>query len=124
LAPKASLDGRYGEEIYEMPAVKISSSILRRVTLSTECVFVVNDSHYPGVQQLKIKFSILNLLHETAGKLWTSGNWLIELRDKRMTVDKMTNDDSVAYELNAWESTVPWIYSIIHLKTLSMKSVK
>jgi hypothetical protein len=30
-----------------------------------------------------------------------------------MTVDKMTNDDSVAYELNAWERTVPSIYSII-----------
>jgi len=55
LGPKASLDGRYGEEIYEPPAAKRSSSTLRRVTLSTERVFVVNHSHYPGVQQLKIK---------------------------------------------------------------------
>jgi len=31
-----------------------------------------------------------------------------------MTGDKMTHDDSVDYELNAWESTVPSICSIIH----------
>jgi len=49
----------------------------------------------------------LNLLHQTAGKLWTSISWLIDLRDTRMAVDKMTNDDSVAYKLTAWESTVP-----------------
>jgi hypothetical protein len=53
-------------------------------------------------------------LHQTDGKLWASINWLIDIGDTRMTVDKMTTDVSVAYELNVWESTVPSIYSIIH----------
>lgn len=56
----------------------------------------------------------LHKLHQRAGKLWTSINWLTGLRYTRMTAKKMTNDDSVAYALNAWERPVPSIYSIIH----------